>query len=71
MKLSLQAQSAIMMALTNSLLHQTDISPVLDGFQLEMRDGELFVLNPPTVKQLSEEELTSLENEVQFVGTED
>jgi len=39
------------MALQKSLLEQTDIVPVLKGFDLElMDDGTLLVKNPPTVK---------------------
>ncbi len=51
MKLSDQALGAVMMALQKSLLEQTDIVPVLQGFDLElMDDGTLLVKNPPTVK---------------------
>ena len=49
MKLSDQALGAVMMALQKSLLEQSDIVPMLKSFQLEMRDGELFVTNPPSV----------------------
>lgn len=58
MKLSDQAMGAIMMALQKSLMEQSDIVPVLRGFQFEKSpdskrwggDGELVVSNPPTVK---------------------
>jgi len=51
MKLSDQALGAIMMALQNSLLHQTDIVPVLRNFDIQVNDREeLTVLNPPIVK---------------------
>ena len=50
MKLSNQALGAVMMALQKSLLEQSDIVPVLKGFELEEQDGELVVKNPPTVK---------------------
>ncbi len=51
MKLSDQAMGAIMMALQKSLMEQTDIVPVLQGFELElMDDGTLLVKNPPIVK---------------------
>lgn len=50
MKLSNQALGAVMMALQKSLLEQSDIVPVLKGFEIEEKDGELFVSNPPTVK---------------------
>ena len=56
MKLSDQAIGAIMLALQNSLLEQTDIVPVLRGFKLESSDNdEVIVLNPPVVKNLSPE----------------
>ena len=51
-KLSNQALGAIMMALQNSLMEQTDIVPVLKSFELVPTDGaeeELLVTNPPTV----------------------
>ena len=51
MKLSDQALGAIMMALQKSLLEQTDIVPVLKGFDLVLDDsGEVIVKNPPIVK---------------------
>tara|TARA_Y100000034_G_C6712797_1_gene314956 strand:+ start:45 stop:260 length:216 start_codon:yes stop_codon:yes gene_type:complete len=50
MNLSNQALGAIMMALQESLLHQTDIVPVLQGFNIENTDEGLVVTNPPTVK---------------------
>jgi len=50
MKLSDQAIGALMMALQKSLLEQTDIVPLLQGFELElMDDGQLLVKNPPPV----------------------
>ena len=48
MKLSTQALGALMMALQKSLLEQSDIVPVIADFELEVRGGELIVLNPPT-----------------------
>jgi len=51
MKLSNQAVGAVMMALQKSLMEQTDIVPVLQGFNLEVDDsGEVVVMNPPLVK---------------------
>tara|TARA_R100000005_G_scaffold72899_1_gene40208 strand:+ start:440 stop:694 length:255 start_codon:yes stop_codon:yes gene_type:complete len=59
MKLSNQAMGAIMMALQNSLMEQTDIVPVLQSFEFVKspdtkrwgtKNGELVVENPPTVK---------------------
>ncbi len=51
MKLSDQAVGAVMMALQKSLMEQTDIVPVLQGFKLEVDDtNQVVVVNPPTVK---------------------
>lgn len=51
LKLSNQALGAVMLALQNSLLTQTDIVPVLKGFELFLGpDGELVVSNPPSVR---------------------
>lgn len=51
LKLSNQALGAVMLALQNSLLTQTDIVPVLKGFELFVApDGELVVSNPPSVR---------------------
>ena len=50
MKLSNQAMGALMMALQKSLREQSDIVPVLEGFDFILKDGDLFVKNPPLVK---------------------
>ena len=50
MKFSNQALGAVMMALQNSILNETDIVPVLKAFDLQVGDNEeIIVLNPPTV----------------------
>ncbi len=50
-KLSNQAIGAVMMALQKSLLDQTDIVPVLQGFEVQIDDSNhLVVMNPPMVK---------------------
>ena len=50
-KLSDQAVGALMMALQKSLMEQSDIVPVLKGFQVQVDDSnELVVMNPPLVK---------------------
>ena len=51
LKLSNQALGAIMMALQNSLLNQTDIVPVLKGLKLAVHptDG-VVVVNPPIMR---------------------
>jgi len=49
--LSSQAIGALMMALQKSLLEQSDIVPVLEGFEIQVDDaGQLVVMNPPVVK---------------------
>jgi hypothetical protein len=65
MKLSNQALGAVMLALQNSLLTQTDIVPVLKSFELMLdKNGELVVANPPTVRATLPEE----EEEPKFVS---
>jgi len=63
MQLSNQAIGAIMMALQESLLHQSDIVPVFQGFKLQETDDGLIVTNPPTVRiersETSEDHLDS------------
>ena len=49
--LSSQAIGALMMALQKSLLEQTDIVPVLQGFEIQIDDSnQLVVMNPPVVR---------------------
>ena len=48
--LSKQAIGALMMALQKSLMEQSDIVPVLEGFNLANSPEGLVVLNPPVVK---------------------
>jgi len=56
LKLSSQAIGAIMMALQKSLIEQTDVTAVLQGFQVQVDDsGELVVMNPPTFEVATEE----------------
>ena len=50
MKLSNQAMGAIMMALQKSLMEQSDIVPVLKGFQFVNAEEGLEILNPPIVR---------------------
>lgn len=50
-QLSDQALAAIMMALQNSLLNQTDIVPVLKGLKLTVHPTEgVIVMNPPILR---------------------
>ena len=51
LKLSDEALGAVMLALQNSLMEQSDIVPVLKGFDFKVNEaGHLFVINPPLVK---------------------
>ena len=51
MKLSDQAMGAIMMALQNSLMNQTDIVPVLKGLKMVNHPSQgLVVTNPPVLR---------------------
>ena len=55
--LSDQALGAIMMALQNSLMHQTDIIPVLKGLKLvDGPNNEIVILNPPIIRANSDSE---------------
>ena len=60
LKLSDEALGAVMLALQNSLMEQSDIVPVMKKFKFKMSEEGLVVLNPPLVK-LNEETATSLE----------
>jgi hypothetical protein len=65
-KLSSQAIGAIMMALQKSLIEQSDITPVLSGFEIQVDDsGELVVVNPPMVEVTKGPEAGNIETSVQ------
>ena len=50
-KLSDEALGAVMLALQNSLMNQSDIVPVLKSFEFKIGEEErLYVMNPPLVK---------------------
>ena len=56
LKLSNAAMGAIMMALQKSLMEQSDIVPILKGFNFEIdQNEELYIMNPPVLK-LAEDE---------------
>lgn len=60
--LSDQALGAIMLALQNSLLNQTDIVPVLKGLKLTVHPTEgLVVMNPPILRTQGETVETSVQ----------
>ena len=50
MNLSDQALGALMLALQRSLMEQSDIVPVLQGFRFRLSEEGLVVMNPPIVK---------------------
>ena len=63
--LSNQAIGAVMMALQKSLMEQSDIVPVLQGFEIQIDDSnQLVVMNPPTV-DVPEAQETTIETSVQ------
>ena len=56
MKLSSQAQGALMMALQKCLLEQSDIVPMLEEMVFDTdEEGKLFVENPPSFEVKSED----------------
>ena len=70
MKLSDQAIGAIMMALQDSLMNQTDIVPIFKDFHLQLNENEeLLVLNPPTIN-VSDEVREALEEKTSTVGSD-
>ena len=57
LKVSDEALGSIMLALQKSLMEQSDIVPVLKGFNFKVNEeSELFVMNPPIVKFKEEDE---------------
>jgi len=57
LKLSDEALGAVMLALQKSLMEQSDIVPVLKGFNFKVNEEkELFIMNPPILKLDEEEE---------------
>ena len=70
LKLSDEALGAVMMALQRSLLEQSDIIPVLKGFNFKINEeGELYVMNPPIVK-FGLEEVEAQEEDLETVGSD-
>jgi|15BtaG_2_1085339.scaffolds.fasta_scaffold02544_6 hypothetical protein len=56
LKLSPQAIGALLMTLQKCLSEQVDITDLLSGWDLENRDGLVYVLNAPTVSAAEEQE---------------
>ena len=59
MQLTNQALGAVMMALQNSLMNQTDIVPILQGFDFKNTDDGLVVSNPPVVEVDTQDDETA------------
>ena len=56
LKLSDEALGAVMLALQKSLMDQSDIVPILKGFNFRVNEKEeLFIMNPPILKIDQEE----------------
>ncbi len=69
MKLSNQALGAIMLALQESLMNQTDIVPVLKGFELKDGAEGLTIMNPPTVRFVDDQETPITTEDLEKLGT--
>ena len=50
MKLSNQAVGALLMTLQKCIAEETDITELLSDWNLEVKNNEVFVTNPPPVK---------------------
>jgi len=65
MKLSKQAVGTLLMTLQKCLIEETDITVLLEEWDLEVRDDEVWVSNPPefvTESQQAFEESQANEN---------
>tara|TARA_R110002110_G_scaffold10901_1_gene53377 strand:+ start:341 stop:544 length:204 start_codon:yes stop_codon:yes gene_type:complete len=66
LKLSDEALGSIMLALQKSLMEQSDIIPVLKGFNFKVNEEkQLFIMNPPILK------LDNKDEEDYLVGSRD
>ena len=63
MKLSNQAVGALLITLQKCLAEQVDITELLKDWNLEERDNEIYVLNPPYVKKDNTNPLSSFSME--------
>tara|TARA_R110000765_G_scaffold344568_1_gene434803 strand:- start:146 stop:358 length:213 start_codon:yes stop_codon:yes gene_type:complete len=50
MKLSTQAIGALLMTVQRCLAEQEDITDLLSDWEIEVKDDEVWVMNPPTVR---------------------
>tara|TARA_Y100000592_G_scaffold30463_1_gene48491 strand:+ start:3692 stop:3883 length:192 start_codon:yes stop_codon:yes gene_type:complete len=55
MKLSNQAVGTLLMTLQKCLAEETDITELLADWDLEVKDDEIYVTNPPTFKTKSKQ----------------
>ena len=55
MKLSKQAIGALLMTLQKCLAEETDITDLLADWDLEVKEEEVFVTNPPVFKAVEPE----------------
>ena len=60
-----QAVGAIMMALQKSLMEQTDIVPVLSGFQVQVTDNNQLIITNPPIVEVKEQQKTDIETSIQ------
>lgn len=56
MKLSNQAIGALLMTLQKCLAEETDITELLADWDLEIKDKEIYVTNPPNFKAQTNEQ---------------
>ena len=54
MKLSNQAVGALLMTFQKCLAEEKDITELLSDWNLEVKDDEVVVLNPPSIKAVTE-----------------
>ena len=71
MKMSHQMIGCVMFALQNSLLEQSDILGVFEDWNLFLKDGDIFVENPPNVRKMPEDdEIDDEEDILDFITSE-
>ena len=66
MKLSNQAMGTLMMTLQKCLMEQSDITGLLSQLEFDVQNGELTVLNPPTLRFPNNDEEKIMPREEDF-----
>ena len=61
MKLSDQAVGALLMTLQKCLAEQVDITDLLRDWNLEEKDNEIFVINPPYAKSDNNDSISTFD----------